>query len=405
MRKSVWLIIYFILSATACAPTGGPAATRQPATAVSLTTSTPLPLPTNTATVTPEPTETAVPQPTDTPSPAPTETAAPTATAAITIPRFSIADRFTIYGDEAAVSRGDKQFTDPGAVVFYAGQFHMFHNSFTGWPASVDIVYSTSEDGLSWARAQEEPILTSRDVPFAGVAALASSVLVLEDDTWVLYFYTWDERTWPASSGAIGLATAPAPLGPWTVVEEPILEPGSANSWDSTAVRSPSVVQTEEGFFMFYAGYGEAESAIGQAISTDGITWTKYDDPETAEPYNDSDPVFSSSGEAMWDRVNVFQPHVQRTPDGWVMLYASATNVDRTPVHNRHGLAVSSDGLNWLRSDTPIFLPEDVHPSANDIWYAELAYALDSYFVYVELGRGSNTEVYVATLTEPLVSE
>ena len=47
-------------------------------------------------------------------------------------------------------------------------------------------------------------------------------------------------------------------------------------------------------------------------------------------------------------RVNVFQPHVQRTPDGWVMLYASATNVDQTPVHKRHSLAVSNDGLNWL---------------------------------------------------------
>ncbi|WP_420642809.1 hypothetical protein [Candidatus Leptofilum sp.] len=405
MRKMIWLLLFFVCVTIACnaAPTE---TAEQVATAVPTNTLQPTePPPTETPTNTPAPTNTAVPLPTDTPEPTATATPAPTATAVPVIDRFSLDDRFTIYGEEPAVPRGNKQFTDPGAVVFHEGQFHMFHNTFTGWPASVDIAYSTSSDGISWTRVQEEPVLKSNAVPFAGVAALASSALVQEDGTWYLYFYTWDDRTWPKSEGSIGVATATNPLGPWTVVEEPILEAGDDGSWDETAVRSPSVIQTEDGFVMFYAGYGGSSSAIGRATSEDGLSWAKFDDPATeAEPFQSSDPIFSGSGSG-WDRSHVFQPHVQQTPDGWVMLYATATNVSNTPIHNRHGIAVSQDGQEWMRSDAPIFLPTQVNPRGNDIWYAEIAYAQGTYFVYVELGRGNNTEVFVATLAEPLLSE
>lgn len=166
-------------------------------------------------------------------------------------------------------------------------------------------------------------MLTSSDVPFAGVAALASSALVKEDGTWLLYFYTWDERTWPASEGTIGMATATDPLGPWTLNDKPILEPDSASNWDGTAVRSPSVLKTDDGYLMFFAGYGRDESAIGLATSPDGFSWTKFNDPETGAPYTTSDPVFQSSGEENWDKTNVFQPHVLRTPDGRI---ATATH-------------------------------------------------------------------------------
>lgn len=33
------------------------------------------------------------------------------------------------------------------------------------------------------------------DLDYVGVTALASSALVQDDGTWVLYFYTWDDNT------------------------------------------------------------------------------------------------------------------------------------------------------------------------------------------------------------------
>lgn len=399
---SLGLILVIILAACTPSPPVEIAQEEQPTVSSAVETAAPVPSPTHTTT--PEPS--ATPIPTHTPSPVPTPTVTPTPTPVFTIPRFTLPDTLTIYGSEAAVSRENDQFTDPGAALFYDGQFHMFHNAFTGWPAKVDIIYSVSEDGLNWTRVQDEPILTSSDVPYAGVAALAASAIVLDDGTWVLYFYTWDENTWPKSTGVIGMATAVNPQGPWTVTAEPILQPGSAEDWDGAGVRTPSVIQTDDGYAMYYAGYSSDEAAIGLAISSDGLSWRKFDDPETtASPFAISDPVFTASGEEIWDKRNAFQPHVQQSPEGLIMLYGSAANVSKIPVNNRHGLAVSSDGINWVRSDAPVFDARDVRTGGQNIWFAELVYANGSYFLYVELGRGSNTEVYAATFSEPLISD
>jgi hypothetical protein len=42
----------------------------------------------------------------------------------------------------------DGQYTDPGAAIYYEGQFHMFRNGFVGWPAWSGAAYHTSPDGI-----------------------------------------------------------------------------------------------------------------------------------------------------------------------------------------------------------------------------------------------------------------
>ena len=101
----------------------------------------------------------------------------------------------------------------------------MFHNAFTGWPAAVRVMYSVSDDGINWTLAQEEPVFEGNDLDYAGVAALASSIIVLEDGTWAMYFYTWNDYAWPVSASSIGLATAPSPFGPVDSNGTPNLNP------------------------------------------------------------------------------------------------------------------------------------------------------------------------------------
>ena len=62
---------------------------------------------------------------------------------------------FKVFGDEPIVSKGesgtwDDRYTDPGAVVFYDGIFHMFRNGFRGYPAESQVGYVTSTDGYTW---------------------------------------------------------------------------------------------------------------------------------------------------------------------------------------------------------------------------------------------------------------
>ncbi len=126
---------------------------------------------------------------------------------------------FNVFGEAPIVPKGsygtwDDRFTDPGAVLFHDGVFHMFRNGFRGFPATSQVGYVTSPDGYTWTKQGDAPVFETKDVAYAKIAMYASSALVEEDGTWVIYFYTWDSSSFPGSS-VIGRATATAPQ--WSV--------------------------------------------------------------------------------------------------------------------------------------------------------------------------------------------
>ncbi|MEP7293433.1 MAG: hypothetical protein ABI835_16735 [Chloroflexota bacterium] len=310
---------------------------------------------------------------------------------------------FTLYGTDPVVDNGtsiewDSPYTDPGAVFFYDGKFHMFRNGFKGWPTSVQIGYLTSDDGLNWTEVSEDPVMRTRDVPYAGIAALASDGMVLDDGTWVLYFYTWETRDGLKGPAAIGRATAPAPTGPWTPDPAPILTAGSEGSWDAGMVAAPRIVQTDDGYNMYYTGYlpeGIGTGKIGLATSEDGITWTKYDDPATTDAlYAESDPVLTAP--AGID--DLAQAMVEITPDGWTMIFRQAdfTTGDGNGAMTLN-YALSEDGIHWTIADTEPFWSADTVPGANSFWYTAMEYHDDTYYLYIETGIGPKTKIFAAT--------
>lgn len=323
-------------------------------------------------------------QPPPTPLPSPTE-----------VPVLS--PDFKFFGDDPAIpiiANGlsgdwDSRYINPGALLYHNGKFHMFRNGFVTWPGFVAVGYMTSEDGYKWNLVQDEPVFTSNELPFANPAMLVTSAFVMEDGTWVFIFSTFtNSRT----QSVIGRATASSPLGPWTVDPEPILLPGGEGAWDENNVRWPNVVETKDGYVMFYSGQDSNNIfRIGRATSPDGVTWTKYDDPATTEDlYAESDPVLSSSGK--WDVRNVDRPIVQLTPDGYVMIYAGS-------IIARRGLATSQDGILWEPyENNPIITNEDF-PVPNNTWDTAMLYVDGTYFYYVEIGTLTATNIYLTTHT------
>ncbi len=309
---------------------------------------------------------------------------------------------FTLYGDQPIVAHGpanewDGQYTDPGAVFYYDGQFNLFRNGFRGWPAPVGIGYLTSPDGLHWTEVTPEPVMTTTDVPYAKVAALASDGMVLDDGTWVLYFYTWNSYSQTNAPGAIGRATAPAPTGPWTPDPEPVLNPGSAGSWDDLMVNAPRIVKTEDGYRMYYTGLdstdGLASSRIGMATSTDGIHWSKYDDPTTTEaPFAESDPIMTPPPGISF----IQQPMVEITPDGWVMTFRQV-DASSLPVQMSLNYALSDDGIHWNIPSSQPFWGRNTVPGSNGFFYTAMEYHDGTYFQYVETAIRGGTDIYVAT--------
>ncbi|MCI0713891.1 MAG: family 43 glycosylhydrolase [Chloroflexi bacterium] len=313
-----------------------------------------------------------------------------------------------IDAENAAVWHGedwDNRYTDPGAVLYHDGQFHMFRNGFLAWPAEVQIAYTVSDDGITWEKVGADPVLRTDEIPYAGTAALASSALVEDDGTWVLYFYTWP----PLNSdvvGGIGRATAPAPEGPWTPDEALVLTPGAESDWDSGLITAASVVKYDGTYYMYYDHLKQGQpTSIGMATSEDGITWTKYDNPETTDaPFANSDPVLTpAESEDAWDREHVLQPSVAITEDGWVMMYKSFTGAQQD---QSLGFATSEDAIVWERAtEEPVFTNSDIRQRR--MWFTRMVHHDGVYYLYLELQRNyqGQTDIYAGTLDIDLFGE
>jgi predicted GH43/DUF377 family glycosyl hydrolase len=292
----------------------------------------------------------------------------------------------------------DDRFTDPGAVFYHDGQFHMFRNGFRGWPASVQIGYLTSDDGITWTEQSPDPVLTTDEVPYAEVAALASSGMVMEDGTWVLYFYTWP-RSAATGQTTIGRATAASPLGPWTVDPEPLLVAGSEGAWDDAGVLGGRVLPGDDGFVMYYSGANfrhPAYAGVGMATSEDGITWTKYDDPATTGgEFAESDPVFVEQVE----RTFIHQPSVHVVDGQWVMFYRTAP-VGQGDSGMSMRYALSEDGIAWTApADNAAWLRDTIAEGTSGFWWTASAYHDGTYYLYVEEGSMGGTNIYAGTFS------
>lgn len=207
----------------------------------------------------------------------------------------------------------------------------------------------TSQDGYQWQMAQDNPVFITDQIPYGQGQADVSSVLVLDDGTWIMYFHT-------IGNGKIGLTTSTSPLGIWEVLPKPILESGPQGSWDQYGLFWPSVVRDEAGYRMYYGGKFASGTAIGLATSKDGIHWPKYNDPATTDDaHAESDPVLNADVD--WEYKKADRPRVQHTPDGWVMIFQAGQIEMR-------GLAISNDGIDWeTYPANPIFY-QDKFPIA-----------------------------------------
>jgi hypothetical protein len=311
---------------------------------------------------------------------------------------------FSVYAKSPVIPHGVQsgwaaRYVDPGAMIYRDGAYHMFFNGINGYPAAVSIGYATSSDGYTWSLASKDPVLTTDKVTYAGIAIFASSVLVGDDGTWTLYFYTVDLST-PAHT-TIGRATAPKPTGPWTPDAAPVLRLGAAGVWDSYSVAHPSVVRTSAGYVMYYSGSSgaaDAHGAIGMATSPDGVHWTKR-----------ADPVLSAGTGDEWDGQFIYDPNVVQTPSGYVMAYLAVSPTGTVPTpFTAFGYATSADGVTWTKSSANPILSSKDHQNWLGMFLANLLYQNGTLLLYFDLQQQSKTfgvtDVFLATHTGLLSS-
>jgi hypothetical protein len=273
--------------------------------------------------------------------------------------------------DSASVLIGCIIYRDSLFYMLYGGSSEVTPGSATGRSA---VGLATSEDGSTWAKHDANPVL---ELDTEG--GVWPGPCIVEDDMWTL-FVTPRFTTMDIPGTTVIRATASHPDGPWTVGEEVI--PETSGRWDSGIVAS-SIVVTEDEYILYYFGFNgrtHADFAVGRATATDGVNFTKYNDPDTNDPKNmDTDPVFRES--TGWDK-EVMLMSVRQHESGWEMFYTGLKDSWRN-VPGHIGYATSDDGIIWNRyGNAPVLTlgEEDV-----GIWWPCAVVVDDAYYLYFNI--------------------
>lgn len=292
----------------------------------------------------------------------PVVTTQPPASASATTPSSS-APAIRPVGDAPVLEGNDvggKTAVLPGALVIIDGTYHAFLVGFGQQPGDQRVFYGTSEDGMTWSLDEADPLEgIGLELDLNPPGPIPTSVLIETDGSWTMYL--WGVTDPSGFRASIWRATATTPEGPWVVDPEPVLR-GDADAWDSLGVDFASVVRTADGYLMVYVGASMADRNtphIGMATSTDGITWSKQEDP-----------VLSPGHCGDFDDRAVTQPRLIGTEEGFLLAY-SGNGLDEPDA--ALGLSTSADGLTWSCASTSPLLERADVPGSEGIHTFALA--------------------------------
>jgi len=167
---------------------------------------------------------------------------------------------------------------------------------------------ATSEDGKTWGRAGDQPVL-SAEQPWEKGAVMCPHVLYDEKAKLYRMWYSGGEQYEP---DAIGYATSEDGLK-WARHEKnPVFRPDPKNAWEKDRVTACQVVKQGDWYVMFYIGFSDKDHAqIGLARSKDGIAdWQRHR----------ANPVIRP-GEGRWDADAVYKPYAVFDGKRWLLWY------------------------------------------------------------------------------------
>ena len=253
---------------------------------------------------------------------------------------------FSLVQDEPVISLGAEGEWDSGVLRFpyvlrHNDRFHMFYEARLPFDPNenlpVAIGYASSEDGISWVKSDLNPILQGDGSGFDSASVSRPLVSVDDSGSWIMYYAGEGE----ANKVGVGLATSSSPTGPWERAEAPLIVDGPEGAWDDQMVLADQIIRSEVGYRMYYSGREASgrPAMIGLAMSEDGLTWDKFNDPtndDTSVLFAESDPVLPSG--RGWDSGATWTPSILEHENQWTMVYNAFGSL---------GAAVSEDGIRW----------------------------------------------------------
>lgn len=187
-----------------------------------------------------------------------------------------------------------------GSVLKEDGKYRLWFSAGTlgGGGAVQSIHETTSPDGIHW----------SKPTPPQIERAYAPTVIKTDDGYHIWYTvpgsYPWLMKHARSDDGRT-----------WTIDDEPVLT--LTQEWEHFLQIYPNVMKIDDVYLMWYASYlteDRLTTAIGFAVSLDGITWHKH-------PQN---PVLRPEPEHEWESNYVSSQSVVRLPDGSFRMWYAA---------------------------------------------------------------------------------
>jgi len=181
-----------------------------------------------------------------------------------------------------------------------------------------------------WIRYENNPII---DVGSAGTwdsRASGPTSVIYHNGMYKAWLFGVDDT----DTGKIGYATSTNGIE-WIKYENnPVLVPGIQGEWDDSNADHACVLIIDNVYKMWYMGEDENSARIGYATSSDGINWDKYA----------GNPVLDLGSPGSWDENEVMHPCVVFDGNIYHMWYNGyGQDVQRT------GYATSEDGVNWTK--------------------------------------------------------
>lgn len=199
---------------------------------------------------------------------------------------------------------------------------------------------ATSDDGRNFARSEQNPIYRFGD----GKHSVLTPTLLRTGDGNALReqgrLRMWFSSTWfdgPTGRHTLHEATSADGVR-WT-------EPSPAQLENLYA---PTILQTDDGYQMWYTDVAKAPWIFRHATSQDGRQWKVADEPCLVL-------------DQAWEQGRLFYPTVLRVDGVYLMWYGSYWSA--RPQTTALGFAVSQDGLAWHKHpQNPVLRPDPNRP-------------------------------------------
>ena len=191
-------------------------------------------------------------------------------------------------------------------VLKGGGVYHMWYTGQAKGRSSIG--YATSQDGLTWKRMSNKPVLA----PAAAWEKVAVMCPHVNWDPQAGRFRMWYSAGDQYEPDAVGYATSADGLT-WTRhPDNPVFKPNPQSPWEQHKVTAVQVTQRGEWHLMFYIGFRDVDHAqIGVARSRDGITqWQRH-------PAN---PIIRP-GNNQWDHDACYKPCAIFDGTKWLLWY------------------------------------------------------------------------------------